>query len=181
MSGRHARDHFYITNLGQMRGAENRPASTAEQQGAFRFSEMVPRGTPMTTSTCCATIARAMVAAGNKQRDGDIPAGFTYLGQFIDHDLTMDPTKLDMTQSADLGAIENGRSPALDLDSLYGGQHGETLNKALYEPNGMKFRLGPSVRRRCRRTWTGPATASSTASTCRARAPAPRPAKPARR
>ncbi|MEQ5796258.1 heme peroxidase family protein [Paracoccus sp. NFXS7] len=48
-----------------------------------------------------------------------IPAGFTYLGQFIDHDLTLDLTPLDQ-QRIDPLATTNFRSPALDLDSLYG-------------------------------------------------------------
>jgi hypothetical protein len=48
-----------------------------------------------------------------------IPGGFTYLGQFVDHDLTLDLTPLDQ-QAADPLATTNFRSPALDLDSLYG-------------------------------------------------------------
>jgi len=48
-----------------------------------------------------------------------IPAGFTYLGQFIDHDITFDPnSQLDKT--SDPFALTNFRSPRLDLDSLYG-------------------------------------------------------------
>ena len=49
----------------------------------------------------------------------DIPAGFTYLGQFIDHDITFDPTsRLDSDN--DPHALVNFRTPRLDLDSLYG-------------------------------------------------------------
>ena len=48
-----------------------------------------------------------------------IPAGFTYLGQFIDHDLTFDPTStLDRFNDPD--ALINFRSPRFDLDSVYG-------------------------------------------------------------
>ena len=49
----------------------------------------------------------------------DIPGGFTYLGQFVDHDITLDLTPLDQ-QTADPLATQNFRTPALDLDSLYG-------------------------------------------------------------
>ncbi len=44
-----------------------------------------------------------------------IEAGYTYLGQFIDHDLTFSATP-------DLGprGVRNLRTPRLDLDSLYG-------------------------------------------------------------
>jgi hypothetical protein len=48
-----------------------------------------------------------------------IPAGFTYLGQFIDHDITFDPmSKLD--RADDPRTLVNFRTPRLDLDSVYG-------------------------------------------------------------
>lgn len=44
-----------------------------------------------------------------------IPAGYTYLGQFVDHDITFDPnSQLDKT--SDPFALTNFRSPRLDLD-----------------------------------------------------------------
>ena len=55
-------------------------------------------------------------AAGNNAK---VPAGFTYLGQFVDHDITLDLTSLG-DKEADPAAIENFRTPALDLDSVYG-------------------------------------------------------------
>jgi hypothetical protein len=48
-----------------------------------------------------------------------IPAGFTYLGQFVDHDITLDLTPIG-EKEADPMAVENFRTPALDLDSIYG-------------------------------------------------------------
>ena len=54
--------------------------------------------------------------AGNNRT---IPAGFTYFGQFIDHDITLDLTSIGDKQ-ADPQAVENFRTPALDLDSVYG-------------------------------------------------------------
>jgi heme peroxidase len=62
------------------------------------------------------------------QAASDIPAGYTYLGQFITHEITFDNAK-------DLPVIElkpeNVRSPSLDLDSLYG--PGPKRRKELYE------------------------------------------------
>jgi len=52
--------------------------------------------------------------------NGRIPAGYTYLGQFIDHDITFDPTS-NIARRNDPLALVNFRSPRLDLDSLYGG------------------------------------------------------------
>lgn len=63
--------------------------------------------------------------------DSQIPAVFTYLGQFIDHDITArtdrDGTVTvigDDTQVGDpdviVANLKNGRRPQLDLDSVYG-------------------------------------------------------------
>jgi len=73
-----------------------------------------------------------------------IPAGFTYLGQFVDHDLTFDPTsKLDRRH--DPRALVNFRTPRLDLDSLYGS--GPTAQPFLYDwkdsaPAGARLLVG---------------------------------------
>ncbi|HEX5706740.1 MAG TPA: heme peroxidase family protein [Pyrinomonadaceae bacterium] len=59
----------------------------------------------------------------------NIPAGFTYFGQFVDHDITLDVSStLDSEQDAN--TINNMRSPALDLDSVYG--RGPGLDPFLY-------------------------------------------------
>ncbi len=50
----------------------------------------------------------------------DIPAGYTFLGQFLDHDITLDTTPLD-EQRRDPKALYTYRSPRYDLDSVYGG------------------------------------------------------------
>lgn len=48
-----------------------------------------------------------------------VPAGYTYLGQFIDHDLTFDTTS-SLDNPATSPAPSNQRTPRLDLDCLYG-------------------------------------------------------------
>ncbi len=48
-----------------------------------------------------------------------IPAGYTYLGQFIDHDITFDPASL-LGRINDPDALQDFRTPRFDLDSLYG-------------------------------------------------------------
>ena len=51
-----------------------------------------------------------------------VPAGYTYFGQFVDHDLTFDNTS--SLNPADVDGIDrlpsNLRTPRFDLDSLYG-------------------------------------------------------------
>ena len=61
----------------------------------------------------------------------EIPAGYTYLGQFIDHDVTFDPaSSLDRQEDAD--SLHNFRTPRLDLDSVYGA--GPQDQPYLYDP-----------------------------------------------
>ncbi len=52
-------------------------------------------------------------------------AGFTFLGQFLDHDMTFDPTS-SLARQQDPESIRNFRIPALDLDNLYGGGPGRS-------------------------------------------------------
>src|SRR5215208_695966 len=49
-----------------------------------------------------------------------LSAGMTFLGQFLDHDMTFDPTS-SLARAQDPESIGNFRIPALDLDSVYGG------------------------------------------------------------
>ncbi|MGE0601411.1 MAG: heme peroxidase family protein [Dehalococcoidia bacterium] len=61
--------------------------------------------------------------------DSTIPAGYTYVGQFIDHDVTLDvSSSLDVATNAT--SINNMRTPRLDLDSVYG--LGPALQPFLY-------------------------------------------------
>lgn len=49
----------------------------------------------------------------------NIPAGFIFLGQFVDHDITLDTTT-SLEKAADPNATINFRTPALELDNVYG-------------------------------------------------------------
>ena len=70
-----------------------------------------------------------------------IPAGYTYLGQFIDHDITFDPVS-SLQQLNDPNALEDFRTPRLDLDCIYG--RGPADQPYLYQkPERAKFILGP--------------------------------------
>lgn len=77
--------------------------------------------------------------AGNNTR---IAAGFTYLGQFIDHDITLDLTPLDQ-QAADPLATQNFRTPALDLDALYG--QGPALAPHMYQRDPKTGRINAKL------------------------------------
>jgi hypothetical protein len=71
------------------------------------------------------------------EENAGIPAGYTYLGQFIDHDITFDPAS-SLQQQNDPEALVDFRTPRLDLDSLYG--RGPADVPYMYAGN--KFRLG---------------------------------------
>ena len=124
------------------------PLGTAFRAG--RFGRMVPElTTPLDVSDdALVALGLAMVDAAPADPAGDnanIPAGFTYLGQFIDHDITLDTTTL--TESAqDPTAITNFRTPRLDLDSLYG--PGPRVQPSLYDrfsPGKAKLLVGQTV------------------------------------
>ncbi|HUS54964.1 MAG TPA: heme peroxidase family protein [Thermohalobaculum sp.] len=53
------------------------------------------------------------------QFSSNIPAAYTYFGQFIDHDITFDPASSLMRQN-DPNGLLNFRTPRLDLDNVYG-------------------------------------------------------------
>src|SRR5712672_2311039 len=66
-------------------------------------------------------LATEMVANPDAVKDGPdpeesgIPSAYTYLGQFIDHDLTFDPAS-NLQPQNDPEALGNFRTPRFDLD-----------------------------------------------------------------
>lgn len=118
-------------------------------------------------------VARPVAPPGQPPRDlnSHVPAVYTYWGQFIDHDITLNTNGPDTTAGRDgdqaLGDVDavpfqvfaprvvvrslhNGRHPALNLDSLYGsgpvfaGERGyrTTRSEASYVPGSARLRLG---------------------------------------
>ena len=76
------------------------------------------------------------------ERENDsIPAGYTYFGQFITHDLTFDPSPLGERINDPEGMLDF-RTPRFDLDSLYG--RGHLDQPYLYDGNG-KLVVGRSL------------------------------------
>ena len=72
----------------------------------------------------------------------NIPAGFTYLGQFVDHDITHDVSS-SLQRMNDPEGLVNFRTPRFDLDSLYG--RGPVETPFLYDQadrDGAKLLLG---------------------------------------
>lgn len=72
-----------------------------------------------------------------------LSAGYTYFGQFIDHDLTLDDRGNDLTTPTPPSSLVNGRTPQLDLDSLYGS--GPTLSPTLYQSDRVHLLEGAQL------------------------------------
>src|SRR5215831_8658704 len=78
-----------------------------------------------------------------------IPAGFTYLGKFIDHDITFDPAS-SLQRQNDPEALVDFRTPRLDLDNLY--CRGPADQAYMYAPDGVRFLLGTDLTRNGEKT-----------------------------
>jgi hypothetical protein len=104
------------------------------------FGRMFPRLPPLAVDdNALRDLATGMLDANPGDPAGDnpkVPAGFTYLGQFVDHDITLDLTSLG-DKDADPMATENFRTPALDLDAVYG--LGPDGSRHLYARNPPEF------------------------------------------
>lgn len=74
---------------------------------------------------------------GADEEESHIPSGYTYLGQFIDHDLTFDPAS-SLQKANDPDALVDFRNPRFDLDNIYG--RGPDDQPYMYE--GKRFILG---------------------------------------
>src|SRR5205809_3372738 len=104
-----------------------------------------PPSTPNSrTEEGLTALGQMMIDDPNDRPTGTPFAGYTYLGQFIDHDLTFDVTPLRLAGTVSVEQTPNFRSPRLDLDQVYGG--GPTVSPFLYRrdsPRGAeRFLIG---------------------------------------
>ncbi len=104
----------------ESRGLQYLPLSTLHE-GRFGRLFRLPPYVPSD-----AEIQRVAALMTEGDRGGDrtldnpaIPAGYTYLGQFVDHDLTFDPVS-SLERANDPDALTSFRSPRFDLDCVYG-------------------------------------------------------------
>lgn len=148
---RHARDNYYVVGEGILTGDGRgnpvclRPSTVAELR-KFRFSRLGPQG-PQFDHDLISALAAAMTASGDQPDSGGpaapgVPGGFTYLGQFVDHDLTADKTAVSLGADVTVDELIQGRSPSLDLDSLYGRGPGHPVDRRFYEPDSPRLRIG---------------------------------------
>lgn len=79
-------------------------------------------------------IPKALILDANLRLENpdnpELTAGITFLGQFIDHDMTFDPTS-SLERQQDPETIANFRTPTLALDNVYAS--GPTASPYLYD------------------------------------------------
>lgn len=108
------------------------PRSTAFSRGKFGrlFPALPPQCYNEPNIYLLNMLARRMVRVESSAGKSKVPAGYTYFGQFIAHDMSFDPTTIG-ERTTDPEFLWNFRTPALDLDSVYGG--GPALTPYLYD------------------------------------------------
>jgi len=115
-----------------------------------RFARFPPPSDALFTEDALKSLADKMVgdplkdpnafdppSDGPDAEESGNPALYTYFGQFIDHDLLFDPAS-SFQRQLDADAIEDFRTPAFDLDSVYG--RGPDDQPYMYD--GELFELG---------------------------------------
>jgi hypothetical protein len=143
----HGSESYFVLGeglLGETLGGRDGDLAFAAARDAvppFRFSRMGPKGTGKQLAEANRRkIAEAMTA--DSLTPGTMGAGFTYLGQFVDHDLTFDKTSLMEGADINPATLEQGRSPSLDLDCLYGLGPQHPGSAQFYAPDGIHLKMG---------------------------------------
>ncbi|MEA2572258.1 MAG: hypothetical protein QOI24_4259 [Acidobacteriota bacterium] len=140
---------FDLSNVIRAHGVGTRgldvPRGSEQYEGRFgRMFRTLPAANH--TDAELKALAVAMVAekeACNPDPDAEensgITAGYTYFGQFIDHDLTFDPaSSLEKTNDPD--GLTDFRTPRFDLDCVYG--RGPDDQPYLYRDGGLRMLQG---------------------------------------
>ena len=146
---KHGSETFFVLGEGLLGetvgGREPRLAADAvADTPPFRFSRMGPNGAErQLTESNLKRLGNAIAAGGGGA--SQIPAGFTYLGQFIDHDLTFDVTNVTFGEHVSPSELLQARSPSLDLDSLYGAGPQDPDSAKFYAADGLHLKMGKTV------------------------------------
>ena len=112
-----------------------------------RFGHMFPASLQRPPAVRDAALGKLAAAMKDEQPEGvgnnaNIPAGYTYLGQFVDHDITLDLSALTERDRDRVGE-SNFRTPQLELDNLYAtGPSGDASPQLFDRLNPGKFLIG---------------------------------------
>jgi hypothetical protein len=103
-------------------------AEALKELGARMTAEFEPVPTPETEH--------------DPEENPGISAGYTYFGQFIDHDLTFDPAS-SLQKQNDPDALIDFRTPRFDLDNVYG--RGPSDQPYIYRGDSLHLLLGKQL------------------------------------
>ena len=126
-----------------LRGLQSHPSSPAFEGTFGRLFRSLPAAE--FSNTALEKLAEKMLAPKDPETPEDqiddeenpgIDAGYTYFGQFIDHDLTFDPAS-SLQKQDDPNGLVDYRTPRFDLDNLYG--RGPDDQPYMYEPRRHSF------------------------------------------
>ncbi|WP_283150115.1 peroxidase family protein [Silvimonas soli] len=122
----------------------SRHGTVGERQTGFE--RLLPQQPGQPGLAALQALATAMTGQPDDPSDGPdheenlyVPAGYTYFGQFIDHDLTFDTTS-SLSPASGPNSAEDQRTPRLDLDCVYGS--GPDDQPYMYAGDGASLLLG---------------------------------------
>ena len=148
MSGKHSQ---------QIRGLDAAGRRIGNAKGTFgaRFGRMFPDlpaakygVTKAEEDANLIVLAAKMISPLDLPKDepddeeSGIPALYTYFAQFVDHDITFDPAS-SLQKVRDPDATEDFRTPAFDLDNVYGRGPGD--QPYMYASDGKSLLLGDPI------------------------------------
>src|SRR5215469_14434229 len=136
-----------------LRGLMSTPASPVFQGRFGRMFRSLPAATYGVTDAdsraALMKLGELMTSTFDPPKDGadpeesGIPALYTYFGQFVDHDITFDPMTT-LIKHSDPDALTDFRTPAFDLDNVYG--RGPSDQPYMYDDSPTpKFLLGKEL------------------------------------
>ncbi|MBY8848211.1 hypothetical protein K7G98_05950 [Saccharothrix sp. MB29] len=123
-------------------GAARTVSRTPSRLRRFRFCDWGRRASGTTRTPGPPGAGDDGEHAAGRTREPPVPAGFLPPGQFVDHDLTMDRSGSQLGEDVNLGELVQGRSPALDLDSLYGRGPNDRTDRVFYAADRVKLKVG---------------------------------------
>jgi hypothetical protein len=145
-----AATHLAFAHHGKpLRGLTSTPKSPNFQGRFGRMFRSLPSAryarSDKDNHTLLMLLGEKMTSPFDEPKDGfdaeesGIPALYTYFGQFVDHDITFDPMTT-LIKHSDPDALTDFRTPALDMDNIYGRGPGD--QPYLYNVAGTHFLLG---------------------------------------
>lgn len=122
------------------------PVARAEVR-MFRFSRLGPQG-ELTDPALNQILAKAMTTPPpqpNADGADPVPAGFTYVGQFVDHGLTLDATAVALGQDVTVDELVGGRLPSVGSGHRVRRGPGHAHDRRFYAADGIKLKTGTTA------------------------------------